>query len=68
MVSSPKAGPARARNVVGNGTRAQPWMLKTPGGQSEFTAYRDDAAGPPALVVQVAEVEHNAKNNRMRRK
>jgi hypothetical protein len=43
-------------------------MLKTPGGQSEFTAYRDDAAGPPALVVQVAGVEHNAKNNRMRRK
>jgi uncharacterized protein DUF6855 len=28
-------------------------MLKTPSGQSEFTAYRDEAADPPALVVQV---------------
>lgn len=37
----------------GAGTRAQPWRLKTPSGLSEFLAYRDEAASPPALVVTV---------------
>ena len=40
-------------NTKGKGTREQPWALKTPSGQSEFAAWRDDAADPPALVVQV---------------
>jgi hypothetical protein len=40
-------------SVTGKGAREQPWILKTPSGQSEFTAYRDDAVDPPALVVQV---------------
>jgi len=35
------------------GTKANPWKLKTPPGTSEFEAYRDEAADPPALVVQV---------------
>jgi hypothetical protein len=35
------------------GTREQRWVLKTPSGQSEFTAYRDEMSDPPALVVQV---------------
>jgi hypothetical protein len=39
----------------GDGTKAQPWLLNTPSGQSEFTAYRDEAAG--ALVVQVGKTE-----------
>jgi uncharacterized protein DUF6855 len=39
------------------GTRDQPWILKTPSGQSEFTAWRDEAAEPPALVVQVGKTE-----------
>jgi hypothetical protein len=39
------------------GTREQPWMLKTPSGGSEFTAFRDDALDPPALVVQVGKSE-----------
>ncbi len=42
---------------TGSGTRDQPWLLKTPPGQSEFTAWRDEAASPPALVVQVGKTE-----------
>ena len=39
------------------GTRDQPWLLKTPGGRSEFTAFRDGALDPPALVVRVGKTE-----------
>lgn len=39
--------------VTGEGTQARPWGLKTPPGKSEFSAWRDEAAAPPALVVQV---------------
>jgi hypothetical protein len=41
----------------GDGARAQPWRLKTPSLQSEFTAFRDDTANPPALIVQVGKTE-----------
>ena len=41
----------------GEGTRLSPWILKTPSLQSEFTAFRDDALDPPALVVQVGATE-----------
>ena len=30
-----------------------PWALKTAGGQSDFLAWREDSADPPALAVQV---------------
>ena len=40
-----------------NGTREDPWLLKTPPGSSEFTAFRDQALDPPALVVQVGTTE-----------
>ena len=40
-----------------DGTREQPWVLETPSGGSEFTAFRDDALDPPALVVQVGKTE-----------
>jgi hypothetical protein len=43
--------------VRGNGTRDDPWQLKTPGGQSEIEAYRDEQADPPALVVMAAKTE-----------
>jgi hypothetical protein len=43
--------------VRGDGTKAKPWVLKTPSGQSEFSAYRDAAADPPALVVSVGKTE-----------
>ena len=41
----------------GLGTRDQPWILKTPSGQSEFQAFRDETPDPPALVVQVGKTE-----------
>ena len=37
----------------GSGTRDDPWLLTTPPGKSEFSAYRDPQSDPPALVVQV---------------
>jgi len=37
----------------GSGTAADPWILSTPPGNSEFQAYRDEGADPPALVIQV---------------
>jgi hypothetical protein len=40
-----------------DGTREQPWVLKTPSGGSEFTVFRDDTLDPPALVVQVGKSE-----------
>jgi hypothetical protein len=42
-----------ATDVEGTGTPADPWILKTPPGSSEYQMYRDDAADPPALVCQV---------------
>jgi hypothetical protein len=39
------------------GTREHPWTLKTPSGSSEFQAYRDEAADPPALVCQVGKTQ-----------
>lgn len=33
------------------------WKLKTPPGTSDFEAYRDEAADPPALVVQVGKTQ-----------
>ena len=43
--------------MTGSGTRENPWLLKTPSLQSGFTAFRDEAASPPALVVQVGKTE-----------
>jgi hypothetical protein len=39
------------------GTPSDPWTLTTPPGKSSYTAYRDDAADPPALVVTVGSTE-----------
>ena len=39
------------------GTKQNPWKLKTPPGTAEFEAYRDEAAEPPALVVQVGKTQ-----------
>lgn len=41
----------------GDGTKAAPWVLKTPSGQSEFTAWREPDSAAPALVVQVGKTE-----------
>ena len=39
------------------GTKSSPWKLKTPSGQSEYSAYRDETLDPPALVVNVGKTE-----------
>lgn len=48
---------ADAPEVEGSGTPDDPWILLTPPGKSEFEAYRDPEADPPALVVQVGTTE-----------
>ena len=39
------------------GTVDAPWTLKTPSGKSEFLAWREEEADPPALVVQVGKTQ-----------
>ncbi len=39
--------------ATGSGTKDDPWRLKTPPQTSEFEVWRDEAASPPALAVQV---------------
>jgi len=46
-----------ATDVEGSGTKNDPWVLTTPPGSSEYEAYRDPDANPPALVVQVGATE-----------
>jgi hypothetical protein len=43
--------------IDGKGTKESPWVLKTPPGTSDYEAYRDDGAEPPALVVQVGKTQ-----------
>ena len=43
--------------MPGSGTKADPWVLKTPPGTSEYTMYRDPDASPPALVCQVGSTQ-----------
>jgi hypothetical protein len=40
-------------NVIGKGTKEDPWILKTPPGTSEYQMYRDETSNPPALVCVV---------------
>ena len=39
--------------TYGSGTADDPWILKTPSLTSDYQAWRDETAAPPALVVQV---------------
>jgi hypothetical protein len=43
--------------IKGLGTAEEPWQLKTPPGTSDYQAYKDEAADPPALVVQVGKTQ-----------
>src|SRR6266849_2501194 len=43
--------------MSGSGTPDSPWQLKTPPGSSEYSAYRDPDADPPALVAQVGKTQ-----------
>jgi hypothetical protein len=40
-----------------SGTKENPWKLKTPPGTSDFEAWKDESASPPALVVQVGSTQ-----------
>lgn len=42
---------------MADGTAGDPWTLKTPPGSSEYQAWRDESADPPALVVQVGKTQ-----------
>jgi hypothetical protein len=46
-----------AGTAPGNGTPEDPWRLKTPSGQSDLEAYRDDRSDPPALVIVASKTE-----------
>ena len=46
-----------AATSTGSGTREDPWILSTPPGKSQYQAYEDPGADPPALVVQVGSTE-----------
>ena len=48
---------SKAPSKSSGGTPDKPWALTTPSGSSEYTAYRDTAADPPALVVQVGKTQ-----------
>jgi uncharacterized protein DUF6855 len=41
----------------GQGTKADPWVLKTPPGTSEYQMWRDETADPPVLVCQVGSTQ-----------
>lgn len=43
--------------MAGSGTKDDPWVLKTPSGGSEYTAYRDESLDPPVLVVDVGKTQ-----------
>ncbi len=38
---------------MAQGTKDDPWVLKTAPGTSEYTMYRDESSDPPTLVCQV---------------
>ena len=46
-----------ADHVSGIGTREDPWRLKTPSGQADIEAYRDEDADPPELAIIAAKTE-----------
>jgi hypothetical protein len=42
-------------DVTGTGTEADPWVLHTPPGSSEYRMYTDETSEPPALVCVVGQ-------------
>jgi len=46
-----------SKGKAGEGDREHPWNLKTPSRTSDFSAFRDDALSPPALVVKAGSTE-----------
>jgi hypothetical protein len=43
--------------VAGDGTKENPWVLKTPSGSSEYRMVRDETANPPVLICTVGSTE-----------
>lgn len=48
---------AASGKAKGTGTKADPWILTTPSGSSEYEMYRDETADPPALACIVGKTE-----------
>ena len=42
-----------SNDVRGQGTKEDPWILKTPPGKSEYLVWKDEEADPPALMCKV---------------
>jgi hypothetical protein len=40
-------------HALGDGSKANPWQLKTPPLTSDYTIYKDEEASPPCLVCTV---------------
>lgn len=45
------------KSTAGEGTKAEPWKLKTPSGSSEYVMYKDETLEPPAIVCVVGKTE-----------
>jgi hypothetical protein len=56
-VTPKQAAAPKPASGAGDGTRESPWNLTTPPGSSAFTAFCDETADPPALVVKVGSTE-----------
>ncbi len=46
-------------DIIDNGTKEEPWVLKTPPGTSEFTMYKDETKNPPILICTVGKTVLN---------
>jgi hypothetical protein len=42
---------------MAQGTKDDPWRLKTPPGTSDYQMYRDESSDPPSLVCQVGSTQ-----------
>ncbi|MDB5058828.1 MAG: hypothetical protein JWO59_2300 [Chloroflexi bacterium] len=40
-------------SAQGSGAKEEPWLLRTPSENAEYTLYRDETLDPPALVCTV---------------
>ena len=43
--------------TYGSGSKDDPWQLRTPPGNSEYLAWKDEDADPPRIVVQVGKTQ-----------
>jgi hypothetical protein len=51
----------------GSGTPEDPWQPTTAPGSSSYTMHQDETADPPLLEgLGLVELEHHARNNRVR--